>query len=352
MSSTAFETIQDIGIYEVKRRLSSYFPSSEPLNRVEGSLDGVFHELLWFQDGVHFDLSFHPFKALAQKCLTHVTSLALAQGWQPSKDQQNCDLKVMLALPNHISVGMMEEFAAGLNQYAQEIHVNVSSVDVTAARTALGIAFSFQYSIKEAAQRPNLSGKPSPGDSICVTGDLGAAFAGLRILLREKRIWMQQQELHNDPTLAFEPELDAYSEAVKRQLAPDARMDFFKAVTQSKIWPSSVTLLSDGLYNDLQTLLIQTSSGAEIFESAIPVSLTTREIANELEEDVDRYAFLGGEDYEILFTLSPDQVDHLQEHFKDFVVIGEIKPEKEQLIVHTSDRGPESYPLKQSSFRN
>ncbi len=346
MNTGAFETIQDIGIHEVTRRLSaSLTRSHSEEDAVQKVFSGIKHELLWFQDGVHFDLTFHPFQALAVKCLTHVKSLALVNGWIPTNDSANGDLKITLALPNHISVGMMEEFALGLDQAAHEERLTISSLDVTAARTALGIACSFQYSVTDSGIVPHLSGTPKPGDSICVTGDLGAAFAGLRILLREKRIWMQQQELHKDSTLAFEPELDAYTEAVKRQLAPQCRKELNLAMVQSAIWPSSVTLLSNGLYNDLQNLLIRTSMGAEIFESALPVSMATRDIANELEEDVDRYAFLGGEDYEILFTLSPDQVDRLQEHFRDFVVIGEIKPQKEQFIIHTTERGAETHSL-------
>lgn len=346
MGLHAFETIQDVGLVEVKRRLSSYLTAGESITPGKEVHPIEYkHELLWFQDGVHVDLTFHPFKALARKCITHVTSSAFVNGWQPSDSKATGDLKLVLAVPNHISVGMLEEFTSGLAECAEEMQVSLSSVDVTAARTALGIACSFQYSVNEASWKHHQQGKPKPGESLCVTGDVGAAFAGLRILLREKRIWLQQQELHKDPNLAFEPELEAYSDAVKRQLAPDPRGEFFKAITQSGITPTSITLLLDGLYNDIQKVLTEASLGAEIFESALPISLVTREIANELEEDVDRYAFLGGEDYEILFTLPSEQVDLLQEHFKDFVVIGEIKPEKEQLIIHTSERGAEKHPL-------
>jgi thiamine-monophosphate kinase len=307
------------------------------------------HELFWFQDGVHFDLTFHPFVALAQKCLTHTTSQALVNGWMPKKDVISGDLKFVLGVPNHISVGMMEEFVAGLNVATESTGVLISDIDVTAARTALGIAGSFQYSTEGSPLLEQLKKKPKSGDAVCVTGDLGAAFAGLRILLREKRVWMQQQELHQDPTIAFEPELEAYAEAVKQQLAPQSRKDFFDAMSTSKIWPTSVTLLMNGLYNDLQQLLNQASVGAEIYESALPISLTTRDIANELEEDVDRYAFLGGEDYQILFTLPSEQVDSFQEHFKDFVVIGEVKPQKEQLVIHTTERGAEKHNLNGKS---
>ena len=349
MTAQSFETIQDLGVHEVKKRLMSRVQSGSGSASSTFSNHHTHHDLFWFQDGVHFDLTFHPFVALAQKCLTHATSRALVNGWMPIKGEANGDLKFVLAVPNHISVGMMEEFVEGIHMASESEGVNISDIDVTAARTALGIACSFQYSTEGSLLLHHLTKRPKPGDAVCVTGDLGAAFAGLRILLREKRVWMQQQELHQDATIAFEPELEVYAEAVKQQLAPQTRKDFFDAMSSSKFWPTSLTLLMNGLYNDLQQLLNQASVGAEIYESALPISITTRDIANELEEDVDRYAFLGGEDYQILFTLPSDQVDSFQEHFKDFVVIGEVKPQKEQLVIHTSERGAEKHNLNGKS---
>ena len=344
MTAQNFETIQDVGIHELKRRLMNQIRKISGAEDSESDvLQSIDHELVWFQDGVHFDLTFHPFQALAQKCLTQITSRALVNGWMPIEGEKNGDIKLTLALPNQISVGMMEEFVAGLNAASEIDGIRISNIEVTAARAAFGVACSFQYSIRESPLGSSIAQKPKPGDAICVTGDLGAAFAGLRILLREKRIWTQQQELHKDPTIAFEPELEEYAESVKRQLAPVTRKDLVLAMQASQIWPTSLTLLQDGLYNDLQNLMIRTSVGAEIYESALPISLTTREIANELEEDVDRYAFLGGEDYELVFTLPKDKVDAFQEHFQDFVVIGEVKPQKEQLLVHTTDRGIEKH---------
>ncbi|HAW79158.1 MAG TPA: thiamine-phosphate kinase, partial [Balneola sp.] len=135
------------------------------------------------------------------------------------------------------------------------------------------------------------------GDAICVTGDLGAAIAGLRILMREKKYW----EEHGNE--GAQPDLSEYEFVVKRQLVPAARKNLIDALKEHNITPSSMIDVTQGLVHEVSQIASASDLGAYLYQAAIPVAVETRHVADEMDEDVDRYALFGGEDLEIVFTL-------------------------------------------------
>jgi thiamine-monophosphate kinase len=135
----------------------------------------------------------------------------------------------------------------------------------------------------------------------------------------------------------FQPDLQEYEYVVQRQLMPTARHDLMKALKKSGIKPTSMVDVSQGLVNEIQILSETNKTGCEIFTPAVPVSLEARKIADEMKEDVDRYAFYGGEDFEILFTLKDEDVEKLKTEFDDFSVIGEIKPFDHGIVLNTGE---------------
>ena len=122
----------------------------------------------------------------------------------------------------------------------------------------------------------------------------------------------------------FAPDLSDYEYVVKRQLIPESRNDLIEALGEQGIVPSSMIDISKNTLQDLMQLMRASRKGAHIYEAAIPIALETRAVANELQEDVVQYALQGGEDYELIFTLSEADVNKLVNHFKDFVVIGRV----------------------------
>ena len=101
--------------------------------------------------------------------------------------------------------------------------------------------------------------------------------------------------------------------------------------------PSAMVSVSEGLVPSLKELLEQTSASINIYSPSIPVALETRSVANEMEEDVDKYAFYGGEDYEYVFTLPQDRVSDLEQVFGDIRVIGELTDGEPGIIIHTGE---------------
>jgi thiamine-monophosphate kinase len=92
-----------------------------------------------------------------------------------------------------------------------------------------------------------------------------------------------------------------------------------------------------GVINDVAHLCEKTGLGAHIYQATLPIAIETRQVADEMEEDVDKYAYFGGEDAELLFTLNEEDADRLFTLFKDFTVIGRMTEVDSALTIQTSD---------------
>jgi len=149
--------------------------------------------------------------------------------------------------------------------------------------------------------------------------------------MREKKEWQEQE------TEQFKPELEPYEYVVQRQLVPEARQDFVKILSNWSDKPSSMIDITQGLVADLKEICKSSNLGAEIYSPAVPISLETRTVADEMKEDVDKYAFYGGEDFEMLFTLKESQVEKLKAEFEDFSVIGKMTNEFNELRINTGE---------------
>lgn len=276
-----------------------------------------------FVEGVDFDPTYTPFHHLGLKILSAAINDIYAMNGKPVSALIN------LAVPNNLSVQMILDLYKGFFAAGHEYEVEIVGGDLTANHTTTVISVTVQgeADLDKITYRSNAK----IGDAICVTGDLGGALAGLRILMREKKFW----EEHGED--ASQPELTDYEYVVKRQLLPSAKKDLIEALAQNNIVPSSMIDLSKGLVNEINEVSIASNLGAYIYQAALPIAVETREVANEMEEDVDRYALFGGEDHEMMFTLPEKDVEKFIEYFKDFVVIGRMTPKDEGLQMQTAE---------------
>ncbi|MDX1637506.1 MAG: AIR synthase-related protein, partial [Balneolaceae bacterium] len=163
-----------------------------------------------------------------------------------------------------------------------------------------------------------------------------------RILMREKKYW----EEHGQEQ--FQPDLGDYEYVVKRQLVPGARKDFIEKIGELQLHPGALIDLTQGLVSDLHQVTEASNVGAYIYQTALPIAIETRQVADEMKEDVDKYALYGGEDFELLFTLPENDVETLAEEFDDFVVIGKITRREEGVKMQRQDGELISFEEEQS----
>lgn len=276
-----------------------------------------------FLEGVNFDLTYTPLHHLGYKFATAAVSDIYAMNGTPEA------LLVNLALPNKLSVDMVREIYKGIEAASNDYEFEVAGGDLTASHQILVASVTGYGSVEK--ERLVYRAGAKPDNAVCVTGDLGGAIAGLRILMREKSHWEEHQQDR------FQPDLGDYEYVVRRQLVPKARRDFIDMLKEQDLLPSSMIDLTQGLVGDLHQLAEASKTGAYIYQAALPVAIETRQVADEMKEDADKYALYGGEDFELLFTMPEEDVELLADHFNDFVVIGKITERSQGVKMQRQD---------------
>jgi thiamine-monophosphate kinase len=160
-----------------------------------------------------------------------------------------------------------------------------------------------------------------PGDQIYVTGFLGDAAAGLRLLERGARP-------HVNSTGSRET--NSVDHLLLRQLQPEPRVGWGILLGEQQLATSMIDI-SDGLSSDLNHLCHESGVGAVVEAARLPIDAVVREICGRRALDPLMLALHGGEDYELLFTVAPENVSRLPKRVDGVSVtrIGEIKEANE-----------------------
>ena len=273
-------------------------------------------------EGVHFDLSYSPLPHLGFKIVSLALSDIAAMNAKPSQ------ISIGLGLSNRFSVEAVEELYTGIKQACEEYKVDLVGGDTTASPQGLIISVS-ALGLVDAKNLTKRSGA-KPNDVICVTGDLGGALMGLQSLEREKQVYLA------NPTM--QPELDGKSYVVLRQLKPVARFDILHELADMGVVPTSMIDCSDGLASEIIHLCNASNTGARIFEKNIPIDDETYLSATEFNLSPLTAALNGGEDYELIFTVSQKDFEKV-EKIADVTAIGYMTDVKnERVLVMKSDQ--------------
>jgi len=266
-------------------------------------------------DQVHFDLLTTPLSHLGSKAISVNVSDICAMNAIPRY------ALIALAVPASFSVAMIEELYLGMSHTAKKYGLAIVGGDTSSSRSGLVISVTMigEVSQKQLSYRSGAK----PGELVCVTGSLGGAAAGLKLLMREKEIMLNYIENNEPYSKNVMADLKQYSEAIQQQLLPSARLDIVRFFHSRNICPSSMIDISDGLSSDLQHICSRSKTGALIYERLIPIHSSTLQIANELQDDALTWALTGGEDYQLLFTLPKEEYQAMNDN-KEISVIGEI----------------------------
>ena len=282
-------------------------------------------------EGIDFDLSYFPLKHLGYKAVVRGINDILAMNAKPEQ------LVVSLGVSAKISVEALDTLYEGMEWAANELGVDIVGGDTTASMNGLVINISaVGFARKEdvvyrAGAREH--------DLICITSNLGAAYMGLHLLEREKRVL---KGIDNP-----EPKFEGYEYLLERYLKPRARVNVLDALREEGIRPTAMIDLSDGLASDLRQLCRSSQCGARIYLERIPIARQTSDLAEEMHIDPVIAALNGGEDHELLFTVPLDKQEAVM-RLGLVDVIGHITKEESGVILVTPDG--EGIALKAQAF--
>lgn len=268
-------------------------------------------------EGIHFDLTYVPLKHLGYKSAVVNFSDIYAMNGKPKQ------ITVSLGISKRFSVEELEEFYSGLQLACDIYGVDIVGGDTSASLTGLCISITC---IGEGEKEKIVTRNGAKDtDLVCVSGDLGAAYMGLQLLEREKRVFKGEKE--------FTPDFTGKEYLLERQLKPEARKDIIELLDKAGIVPTSMMDISDGLSSELLHISKQSNVGCRIYEDRIPIDYQTAAMAEQFNMNLSTAALNGGEDYELLFTVSLTVHDKVSE-MKGVKVIGHItRPELGNYLV-------------------
>lgn len=262
-------------------------------------------------EGIHFDLTYVPMKHLGYKSAVVNFSDIYAMNGQPKQ------ITVSLGISKRFSVEDLEDLYSGINLACEVYGVDIIGGDTSASLTGLCISITC-IGEGEKGKVVYRSGAKDT-DIICVSGDLGAAYMGLQVLEREKRVFKGEQ--------SFTPDFAGKEYLLERQLKPEARKDVISLLAEVGVVPTAMMDVSDGLSSELLHISKDSNVGCRIYEDRLPIDFQTASMAEQFNMSLVTAALNGGEDYELLFTIPLTMHDKVSE-MKGIKVIGHItKPE-------------------------
>lgn len=258
-------------------------------------------------EGIHFDLSYVPLKHLGYKAVIVNLSDVFAMNASPKQ------ITVSVAISNRFTLESIEEVYKGIKLACDTYKVDLIGGDTSSSVTGMVICIT---AVGEADKNKiTYRSGAKENDLICVSGDLGGAYAGLKLLQREQDVFRSNPEI--------QPELEGYDYILGKQLKPEARVDIIKLFDELKIKPTSMIDISDGLSSELLHISEESNCGCRIYDQKIPIAEETHAFANELQIVPTTFALNGGEDYELLFTISQADYNKFKSN-PDVTIIGHI----------------------------
>ncbi|WP_299366884.1 thiamine-phosphate kinase [Winogradskyella sp.] len=277
-------------------------------------------------EGVHFDLSYVPLKHLGYKAVMVNLSDIYAMNAMATQ------ITVSIAVSNRFPLEALEELYAGISTAAKLYNVDVIGGDTTSSTSGLIISITAIGEVEKDQQVLRSGAKPN--DLLVITGDIGGAYMGLQILEREKEVFKVNPN--------SQPDLSMYSYIVERQLKPEARKDIVELLKQLEVKPTSMIDISDGLSSEVIHICKQSKVGVEVYEDKIPLDPQVISTCEEFNIDSTTIALNGGEDYELLMTISQEDYPKIKGN-PNLTVIGYITEENRGM--HLVTRAEEKIPI-------
>ena len=256
-------------------------------------------------EGVHFNLAYAPLKHLGYKSVAvNVSDICAMNGTAKQ-------ITIGLAISNRFTVEALEELYEGVKLACEHYEIDLVGGDTTSSTSGLLISVTILGEVEK--KKITYRSGANINDLVVCTGDLGAAYLGLQLLNRENEMFKDNPKM--------QPDLSGNDYVLRRQLKPEAGTKYINILNDLDILPTSMIDISDGLASEALHISKSSNVGITIHEEKIPIDYTAMNLANDFNINPITCALSGGEDYELLFTISQEHYDKLKKD-ADFTIIG------------------------------
>lgn len=258
-------------------------------------------------EGIHFDMMYQPLRHLGYKAIAVNLSDIYAMNGTPTH------ILVGIGISSRYTLEAIEEVYTGMRMACEKFKVDFVGGDTTSSAQGLVISVTVLGTV----EKENLvyRGPALINELLCVSGDLGGAYAGLLILEREKA------EFKANPNM--QPDLQGNEYVLERFLKPEPREDIIQILKELKIKPTAMIDISDGLASEIKHICKHSDLGCTVYEEKIPIDQQTYDTARSFRMDPTLYALNGGEDYELLFTIRQDDYEKIK-NIPEITIIGHM----------------------------
>lgn len=284
-------------------------------------------------EGIHFNMMYTPLKHLGYKSVIVNLSDIYAMNAEPRY------ITVSIAVSNRFPVEALEEIYEGIQMACEIYNIDLIGGDTTSSLTGLVISVTAVGDVLK--EKVTYRSGAKENDLLVVTGDLGAAFVGLQVLEREKEVYKANPEM--------QPQLEGHDYILERQLKPEARKDVIRFLRELNVQPTSMIDVSDGLASEVLHLCKNSKVGAAIYDEKLPIDPVAYQTARDFDLDPSTCALNGGEDYELLFTISQADYEKIKGS-PHMTVIGHITDEAAGAMI--VDRAGVQLPLKAQGWKH
>lgn len=329
-------TVRDIGEQGLLQRLQAFCPAevigddAAVLTVPAGRSLVVTTDVL--VDSVHFsDRTTTPEDAGWRAVAANLSDLA-AMGASP------LGITIGLGLPGDVTVDWVDRLYQGMTACLQPYQTAIVGGDVvrspviTISITAFGDVDPHQVIRRSAAQ---------PGDEIVVTGYHGSSRAGLELLLHPE----QGQSLHPTDRTAL----------IQTHQRPTPRLDVIPLLFPPSSLPAPTSIAgmdsSDGLADAIVQICRASQVGAKIDRTQIPIAPALPAWVS--PDQAIEWALYGGEDFELVLTLPPEQAQRLVSQLgHGAAIVGTTTVEPGVWLVDTEGNFPEQALSREPGFQH
>lgn len=336
------EPVKMPGKYELIADLAKFFPVEnastvvgvgDDASVVEPDGNQMVTSSKVYVENVHFDLTYFPLRHLGYKLATIAFADVLAMNATPSQ------LLVNIAVSDRFDLKMVNEILSGVGACCETVHADLAGLDLTTSPRELVVSMT---AVGECEPDRLCTRKgAAENELVCVSGDFAAAYTGLLLLEREKKVYEKNP--------GAQPDFTGKDYLLRRELKPEPRIDIIEGLRREDILPTAMTNVSDGLAAAVMQICRASNKGCVLFEEKLPMTELTFVTLKDLDIVHTVAALNGGDDYELMFTIQQADFEKIKK-VENVSIIGYIKEESAGYNLITGDNV--QVPLHAQGFRN